>query len=91
MALNTNILPNNKILEIEECEPISSPSSTSFEEHKTAPHINSLYSTLFKNYILPVELTIKKINPTHHFILIILMNYFMGLIIIKIFQYIVII
>ena len=68
MALNTNILPYNKILEVEECEPISSPSSTSFEEHKTAPHINSLCSTLFKNYILPVELTIKKnkSNPSFH-------------------------
>ena len=68
MALNTNILPYNKILEVEECEPISSPSSTSFEEHKTAPHINSLCSTLFKHYILPVELTIKKnkSNPSFH-------------------------
>ena len=56
MALNTIILPYNKISEVEECEPISSPSSTSFEEHKTVPDLNSLYSTLYKNYNLPLEI-----------------------------------
>ena len=60
MALNTIILPYNKILEVEECEPVSSPSSTSFEEHKSLPDLNLLYSPLFKSYNLPLELSTKK-------------------------------
>ena len=64
MALNTIILPSNKILEVEECEPISSPSSTSFEEHKTVPDLNSLYSPLFDNYSLPIEVSSKKNNSS---------------------------
>ena len=50
MALNTIILPYNKILEVEECKPVSSPSSTSFEEHKTAPDLNRFNSALFHSY-----------------------------------------
>ena len=60
MALNTIILPYNKILEVEECEPVSSPSSTSFEEHKSVPYINSLYSPIHKTYNFPLELAEKK-------------------------------
>ena len=60
MALNTIILPYNKILEVEECEPVSSPSSTSFEEHKSLPDLNLFYSPLFKSYNLPLELSTKK-------------------------------
>ena len=60
MTLNTIILPYNKILEVEECEPVSSPSSTSFEEHKSVPDLNLLYSPFFKNYNLPLEISAKK-------------------------------
>ena len=60
MALNTIILPYNKILEVEECEPVSSPSSTSFEEHKSVPDLNLLYSPLFHSYNLPIEFPTKK-------------------------------
>ncbi len=60
MALNTIILPYNKILEVEECEPVSSPSSTSFEEHKSVPYINSLYSPIHKTYDFSLELNEKK-------------------------------
>ena len=50
MALNTIILPYNKILEVEECKPVSSPSSTSFEEHKTFPDLNRFKLPLFHSY-----------------------------------------
>ena len=50
MALNTIILPYNKILEVEECKPVSSPSSTSFEEHKTFPELSRFNSPLFHSY-----------------------------------------
>ena len=67
MALNTIVLPYNKISEVEECEPVSSPSSTSFEEHKTFPYLNSLYLPLFKNYNFPIielSITKNKSSPT---------------------------
>ena len=60
MSLNTIILPYNKILEVEECEPVSSPSSTSFEDHKSFPYLNSLISPLFQINKLPLELTENK-------------------------------
>ena len=60
MALNTIVLPYNKISEVEECEPVSSPSSTSFEENKTFPYLNSLYLPLFKTYNFPIELSVTK-------------------------------
>ena len=60
MALNTIILPYNKILEVEECEPVSSPSSTSFDEGKSVPDLNSLYSPIHKTYNFPLELSEKK-------------------------------
>ena len=60
MALNTIIFPYNKILEVEECEPVSSPSSTSFEEHKSVPDLNLLSSSFFQFYNFPLELSIKK-------------------------------
>ena len=40
MALNAIIPINTKIQEVAQCDPISSPSSTSLEEHKTVPNIN---------------------------------------------------
>ena len=49
MALNTIILPYNKILEVEECELVSSPTSTSLEEHKSVPDLNLLNSPFFNH------------------------------------------
>ena len=60
MALNSIFLYYNKILEVEECEPISSPSSTSFEEHKTVPDLNQINSPIHKTYNFPLELSNKK-------------------------------
>ena len=60
MALNTIILPYNKILEVEECEPVSSPSSTSFDDHKSVPDLNLLSSPFFHSYNLPLEFFTKK-------------------------------
>ena len=60
MSLNTIILPYNKISEVEECEPVSSPSSTSFEEHKSVPDLNLLYSPFYQSYNLPLQLSTKK-------------------------------
>ena len=60
MALNSILLPYNKILEVEECEPISSPSSTSFEEHKTVPDLNQINWPIHKTYNFPLELSNKK-------------------------------
>ena len=64
MALNTIFLLNSKITEVEECEPVSPPSSTSFGEYKTAPDIDTLNSPLFKNYNLPIEISNKKIKSS---------------------------
>ena len=64
MALNTIILPYNKILEVEECKPVSSPSSTSFEEHKSVPFLNQLNSSFFQAYKLPFELSAKRNNSS---------------------------
>ena len=72
MALNTIILPYNKISEVEECEPVSSPSSTSFEERKSVPDFNLLRTPFFHSYNLAIELSNKKSksNPSsfdsHH-------------------------
>ena len=41
MALNSIIPINTKIQEVEQCEPVSSPSSTSLEEHKSVPDLSS--------------------------------------------------
>ena len=49
MALNSIIPINTKIQEVEQCEPISSPSSTSLEEHKSVPELPSLFNKL--NYL----------------------------------------
>jgi hypothetical protein len=66
MALNTIILPYNKISEVEECEPVSSPSSTSFEERKSVPDFNLLRTPFFHSYNLAIELSNKKCksNPS---------------------------
>ena len=64
MALNTIIFPYNKISEVEECKPVSSPSSTSFGEYKTAPYIYTLNSPLLKNYNLPIKISNKKNKST---------------------------
>jgi hypothetical protein len=58
MAFNSLILPYNKILEVEECEPISSPSSTSFEDQKTVPYY--LHSSLYKTYNFQIHFFHKK-------------------------------
>jgi hypothetical protein len=58
MAFNSLILPYNKILEVEECEPISSPSSTSFEDQKTVPYY--LHSSLYKSYNFQIHFFHKK-------------------------------
>ena len=58
MAFNSLILPYNKILEVEECEPISSPSSTSFEDQKTVPYY--LHSSLYKSYNFQIQFFHKK-------------------------------
>ena len=58
MALNTIILPYNKILEVEECDPVSSPSSTSFEEQKSVP--DYFCTSLYQTYNFPIELSNKK-------------------------------
>ena len=49
MALNTIIPINTKIQEVEQCEPVSSPSSTSLEEHKSLPELPSHFNKM-KNY-----------------------------------------
>ena len=66
MALNTIILPYNKISEVEECEPVSSPSSTSFEDGKSVPDLNSLKTPFFQTYNLSLEFSNKrsKSNPS---------------------------
>ena len=58
MAFNSLTLPNNKILEVEECEPVSSPSSTSFQDQKTVPYY--LQSSLYKSYNFQIEFFHKK-------------------------------
>jgi len=58
MAFNSLILPYNKILEVEECEPVSSPSSTSFEDQKTVPYY--LHSSLYKTYNFQIQFFHKK-------------------------------
>ncbi len=52
MALNSIIPINTKIQEVEQCEPVSSPSSTSLEEHKSVPDLSSHFNKfqfLFNN------------------------------------------
>ena len=52
MALNSIIPINTKIQEVEQCEPVSSPSSTSLEEHKSVPDLSShlnKFQFLFSN------------------------------------------
>ena len=52
MALNSIIPINTKIQEVEQCEPVSSPSSTSLEEHKSVPDFSSHFTKfqyLFNN------------------------------------------
>jgi hypothetical protein len=46
MALNSLLLPYNKISEVEECKPISSPSSTIIDKQKSVPDL--LCSSLYK-------------------------------------------
>ena len=58
MAFNSLILPYNQILEVEECEPISSPTSTSFEDQKTVPYY--LHSSLYKSYNFQIQFFQKK-------------------------------
>ena len=60
MDFNTIKIPENKILEVEECEPVSSPSSNSLDEPKSVPYLNSLYSPLYKNFNFPLELNEQK-------------------------------
>ena len=62
MAFNSLILPYNKILEVEECEPVSSPSSTSFEDQKTVPYY--LRSSLYKSYNFQIQFFHKKNNSS---------------------------
>ena len=53
MALNSIIPINTKIQEVEQCEPVSSPSSTSLEEHKSVPDLSSHFNKiqfLFNNH-----------------------------------------
>ena len=58
MALNAIMPINTKIQEVSQCEPISSPSSTSLEDHKTFPDINSYLSK--RNYFFNNNNSLKK-------------------------------
>ena len=58
MALNSLFLPYNQILEVEECKPISSPSSTVIDKQKSVPDL--FCSSLYKSYNFEVDLPDKK-------------------------------
>lgn len=62
MALNSLLLPYNKISEVEECKPISSPSSTMIDKQKSVPDL--LCSSLYKSYNFQIELPDKKFKSS---------------------------
>ena len=62
MALNSLLLPYNKISEVEECKPISSPSSTMINKQKSFPDL--LSSSLYKSYNFQIELPEKKFKSS---------------------------
>ena len=62
MALNSLLLPYNKISEVEECKPISSPSSTVIEKQKSVPDL--LCSSLYKSNNFQIELLDKKFKSS---------------------------
>ena len=62
MALNSLLLPYNKISEVEECKPISSPSSTIIDKQKSVPDL--LCSSLYKSYNFQIELPNKKFKSS---------------------------
>ena len=61
MALNSIIPINTKIQEVDQCEPISSPSSSLLDIHKTVPNIFSKYK-FNENYFINNEKS-KTISP----------------------------
>ena len=65
MALNSIIPINTKIQEVEQCDPVSSPSST-INENKSVPDLSSHFEELqilFSNNINNIKKNKKSMTP----------------------------